>query len=204
MTDELERRMRAADPAPPTAPVDPAQSVRARTLVEQIMNDPIALDDSSVDATSRSRRWPALAAAAVVVAVAAVGGAVALSGVDDPAPAAPLALTVAAEDPMAMCIEVTADTLRDSGIEQAFKGTVTSIDGDVATLAVDEWFVGGDAETVTVTGPPEGDTALLGGVALEDGGEYLVSASGGAVRSCGQSGEASPELEALFTAAFGG
>lgn len=203
MTDELEQRMRGADPAPPTAPVDPAQSVRARTLVEQIMNDPIALDDTTVD-PAPSRRWPVLAAAAAVVAVAAVGGAIAMSGDDDASPSASLALTVAAEDPMAMCIEVTADTLRDSGIEQAFKGTVTSIDGDVATLAVDEWFVGGDAETVTVTGPAEADTALLGGVALEDGGEYLVSASGGAVRSCGQSGEASPELEALFTAAFGG
>ena len=124
---------------------------------------------------------------------------------DEPASRDTVALTSVAEDPLTtICIEVTAETMRDSGIELAFQGTVTSIDGDQATLAVDTWYLGGDADDVTVTGPPEGDGALLGAVPLEDGQSYLVSASDGTVRSCGQSGPTSPELEAIFTEAFGG
>ncbi len=203
MTDELEERMRAADPVPPSVRVGPARSPRARTIVEQIMTD--APDHLDPAADARRRRWPLLAAAAAV-AVAGVGGALLLSGDDDqPGGSDAIALAVEPVDPLTeICIEVTPETLRDSGVELAFRGTVTAVDGDQATLAVDTWYLGGPADEVSVTGPAEGDTARLGGVPLEDGGTYLVSASDGIVRSCGQSGPASPELEALFDAAFGG
>jgi len=202
VTDELEQRLRAADPVPPTVRVDSARSPRARTLVEHIVTDaPTALD---TEPTQRPRRWPLLAAAAAV-AVAGVAGAVALAGDDDEPGAEPVALTSVVEDPvMTSCIELTPETLRDSGVELAFRGTVTAIDGDQATLTVDAWYLGGSADEVTVTGPPEDDVALLGAVPLEDGESYLVSASDGVVRSCGQSGPASPELQAVFDEAFGG
>jgi hypothetical protein len=167
--------------------------------VEHIMTDTAALD---TEPTHRSRRWPVLAAAvAVAVAVAGVAGAIALSG--DDAPADALALTSAPEDLMQMCIEVTPETLGDPAVELAFEGTVTAVDGAQATLTVDRWYRGGDAEVVTVTSPDDSETALLGGVTLDEGSTYLISASDGAVRSCGQSGPASPELEALFAEAFG-
>lgn len=202
MTDELEQRLRAANPVPPTVPVDRARSPRARTLVEHIVTDTHAALDT--EPTPRARRWPLLAVAAAAV-VAVVGVAVVVASDDDaPVTDDALSLTIAAEDPMAMCIELTPETLGDPGVELAFKGTVTSVDGDQATLRVDEWFRGGDAEEVTLTAPAEAETALLGAVTLEEGAAFLISAADGAVRSCGQSGPLSPELEALFTEAFDG
>lgn len=201
MTDELEQRLRAADPVPPTVPLDRARSPRARTLVEHIVTDPAALD---TEPTHRPPRWPLFAAAAAAVAL--VGVAVVIVSDDDDAPVAAdaLALTLAPEDITQMCIEVTPETLGDPAVELAFAGTVTAVDGAQATLAVDTWYRGGDAEVVTVTAPDESSTALLGGVTLDEGSSYLISASDGAVRSCGQSGPSSPELEALFAEAFGG
>lgn len=198
MTDELEQRLRAADPVPATVPVDSPRSPRARTLVENLMTDaPITLDPPRSPA---ARRWTIVAAAAAVVA--AVGVAVSVSGGGDDAPST-LALSSPAEDVMAMCMEVTPEGLRDAS-EVAFEGTVVELDGRVATLSVDRWFAGEEVDEVVVTGADENETALLGGVVLEDGGRYLISAGDGEVRSCGLSGEATPELEAIYEAAFPG
>jgi hypothetical protein len=41
-------------------------------------------------------------------------------------------------------------------------------------------------------------------VIFEDGGHYLISAVDGEVRSCGLSGEVSPELQAIYDEAFPG
>ena len=41
-------------------------------------------------------------------------------------------------------------------------------------------------------------------ITFEAGSTYLVSAADGEVRSCGLSGEATPELEAIYEAAFPG
>ena len=200
MADELEQRLRAADPAPHAGPIDSARSPRAQALVERVMQDePISLDARP----ARSRR-PLLLAAAAVAAVAIVGAAVVLSGDDEAEPTASVELTSVPEDPIATsCIELTPDTLRAAGADLALRGTVTAVDGDVATLSVDELYVGGPADEVTVTSPPEADAALLGAVPLQEGRTYLVSAADGAVLSCGASGEASADLEAIYESAFG-
>lgn len=198
MTDELEQRLRAADPVPPTVPVDSPRSPRARTLVENLMTDaPITLDPPRSPAP---RRWAVVAAAAAVVV--AVGVAVSVSGGGDD-PSSSLALSSPAEDAMAMCMQVTPEILRDSS-EVAFEGTVVELDGQVATLSVDRWFAGEEVDEVVVTGATENETALLGSVVFEDGGHYLISAGDGEVRSCGLSGEATPELVAIYEAAFAG
>jgi hypothetical protein len=199
VTDELEQRLRAADPAPATVPVDSPRSPRARTLVENLMTDaPITLDPPRSPAPQR--RW-AIGAAAAAVAVA-VGVAVSVSGGGDDDPSS-LALSAPPEDTMAMCMQVTPEILRDSS-EVAFEGTVTALDGRVATLTVDRWFAGEEVDEVVVTGATENETALLGSVVFEDGGHYLISAGDGEVRSCGLSGEATPDLEAIYEAAFPG
>ena len=80
MTDELEQRLRAADPAPATVPVDSPRSPRARTLVEQLMTDTeISLDPPR---TAPSRRWAAIIAAAAAVVIA-VGVAMSVGGGSD-------------------------------------------------------------------------------------------------------------------------
>lgn len=199
MNDQLEQRLRAADPMPPSVPVDSARSPRARTLVERTMTDAlIPVDEPRAD---RSHRWLLAAAAAAVVGLVGVGVAVAGGGDDEPTS---VALTAPGGDAaMGMCIQVTPESLRDAS-ELAFSGTVTALDGTTATIEVDHWYAGGDADQVVVTGPTADNTALLGGVPLEDGSRYLISAGDGEVRSCGLSGPVSPELEALYDAAFGG
>lgn len=199
MTDELEQRLRAADPVPPTVPVDSSRSPRARTLVEHLMTEtPISLDSPRA---TRPRRWAIVAAAAAVVL--AVGVAVSLSGDEDGGTS--LALTAPDDGTtMGSCIQMTPEILRDAA-QVAFEGTVTEIDRSSATLSVDRWFAGEEVDEVVVTGPDGAETALLGGVVLEAGGQYLISAQDGAVLSCGMSGEASDaNLEGLFEAAFTG
>lgn len=99
------------------------------------------------------------------------------------------------------CAMPNAETL--AGFDTAFEGTVTSLDDGTATLAVDQWYAGGDgASTVTVTTPSKALEDLLMAVEFQADRTYLVSADGGRVTLCGFSAEASPELETLYQSAF--
>jgi hypothetical protein len=199
VTDELEQRLRAADPVPSAVPVDSARSPRARTLMERAMTDTQTTLDRPQ--APRSRRW-VFAAAAAVAAVVGVGVAVTAGDGGDGAPTT-LALTAGADDALASCLAITPDILRDAS-EVAFAGTVVEIDGAAVTLSVDRSYKGAEVDQVVVTAPPESNVALLGGVTFEDGGHYLISANGGVVGSCGLSDVASPQLEALYEDAFTG
>jgi hypothetical protein len=100
------------------------------------------------------------------------------------------------------CAVPSAETL--STFDTAFAGTVTSFEDGTATLAVDEWYAGGDAATATVTTPGKDLAALLMAVEFEKGKSYLVSATDGRVTLCGFTGETTPELQALYDEAFAG
>jgi hypothetical protein len=199
--DELRARLRASDPMPDSVPTEPASGPTARQLMEQIMQTPT--DTRTTEPTpARSPWWrgPAAAVAAVAaVALLGVGGIVALQrpGAD------PTVLALeggGAEDPMAMCMQVTPETLQMFPI--AFAGRAIAMDEGVATLEVTRWFRGGDADRVTIAAPPA-QPALIGGVDIEVGGDYLITADDGRVSSCYFSDVATPELEALYIEAFG-
>lgn len=113
----------------------------------------------------------------------------------------PLALT-ADGSTAGKCAVPSAATL--STFDTAFAGTVTSIDGGTATLAVKEWYAGDEASTVTVTSPSKDLQDLLLTVDFQEGRTYLVSAAGGRVTLCGFTAEQGPELQALYDEAFGG
>jgi hypothetical protein len=100
------------------------------------------------------------------------------------------------------CAVPSAETL--STFDTAFAGTVTSLEDGTATLAVDQWYAGGDADTATVTTPEQDLAALLMAVEFEKGKSYLVSATDGRVTLCGFTGETTPELQALYDEAFAG
>ncbi len=100
------------------------------------------------------------------------------------------------------CAVPSAETL--STFDTAFAGTVTLLEDGTATLAVDQWYAGGDADTVTVTSPSQDLAALLMAVEFEKGKSYLVSATDGRVTLCGFTGETTPELQALYDEAFAG
>lgn len=114
----------------------------------------------------------------------------------------PVALTADASS-AGKCAMPNAETL--AGFDTAFEGTVTSLADGTATLAVDQWYAGGDgADTVTVTTPSEQLSDLLSAVEFEADQTYLVSATDGRVTLCGFTAEKSAELEGLYQAAFAG
>jgi len=129
-------------------------------------------------------------------------GVVALGGDDDPASTPTvLALSGSTEDALASCLPVTADVMATFPVD--FAGTATAVSEGVATLEVTRWYRGGDADVVEISAPPA-QPALVGGVDIVPGGDYLITAQEGSVSVCGFSGEATPELEAIFAEAFGG
>jgi len=79
------------------------------------------------------------------------------------------------------------------------------VDGPNVTLDIERWYHDGTdsgADRVTVNAP-EGMEALIGGVAFEVGGQYLISAGAdGNVSYCGYTAPATDELRASFDQAF--
>jgi len=198
--EELRGRLAEIDPARDLA-TEPPTTASSRSRLERTMQtDPTPVADRP---RTRGRRTPWLvAAAAALVVVAAVGAASSLGG-DDDAPAASgpaVRLSLAGGDAMASCMPVSADLLADMPV--AFAGTATRVEGETVTLAVDEWFAGGDAGTVVLE-LASGMEALIDGFAMAEGEDYLVSATGGNVNLCGFSGPATPELWAIYDEAFG-
>ena len=259
-SDQLRRRLTAADPMIAGAPTDPADSPSARTLLEAVMtHDANTTDPNTTDSTTHAtsgasvtnidtkRRWPivglgAAAVTALVVGGAAVGGVFEAAddepggddiAVEQPAPgettdetigdatggesgdqavdvdpgdATVLALSAGTADPAMMsCIRPDATVVAQS--PTAFRGIVDSIGGDAdteqVTLTVDRWYVGGDADVVTIAAPL-GLEALTGSIDFVEGEPYLISAFDGTVSYCGLSGAATPELQAMYDEAFPG
>jgi hypothetical protein len=202
--DELRARLRASDPMPDSVPTEPASGRAARELMEQTMQTDVSprISGAGTADTPSSPWWrrplPAVAAVAVF-AVLGVGAVAVLTG-NDSEPTIMALDGPGATDPMAMCLPVTAEFMADFPV--AFAGTATSIDNGVATLEVTKWYRGGDADVVTISAPPA-QPALIGGVDIEVGGEYLITADNNTVSSCYFSDVATPELEAIYDEAFG-
>lgn len=220
--DQLRDRIGRLDPLAHSdidgTSVQPITSPEARSLLETVMNSPLSevSDTQPLDLQPRTpRRWMALAgAAAAAVAVLAVGAIALTGGDDDPDVAAPIAtdgvepdtgkltvleLSSGNDDIMASCMVLDASMIAQNQI--AFRGTVTMAENGVVQLTVDNAYVGVDEQIVTLNSP-EGMEALIGGVAWEVGAPYLVSAWEGTVNYCGQTGPATPELQAIYDEAF--
>lgn len=221
--EQLRSRLHAADPMLDGVPTEPADSPSARSLLEAIVHTDttprpdLDRDDDRGRVTThepRRRRWTVAAlatAAAVAIAVAGAAAAGVFDGsesdVADPGPSVDdeptvLELSGGETDPMMMsCIAIDSTIIAQSPV--AFRGVVDTIEGDVVTLTVDEWYQGGDADVVTISAPL-GMEALIGGIAFEPGQAYLVAAENGVVSYCGMSGPATPELQQLYDGAFAG
>jgi hypothetical protein len=198
MSDELHERLRRSNPLPHDASTDHITGGDARELLEDIMQT----EPTDQPLSGRNARLLVgligAAAALLLVVVVSRGG----DTSDPPAEtiaAAPLVLGT--PDPMMMssCMALDATVLRD--VELAFKGTATDIVGEQVTLTVDEWYKGGDASTVELTSPDYQGISLEG-IDFAEGTSYLVSATADTVNACGWSGEATPELQAIFDEAF--
>jgi hypothetical protein len=118
------------------------------------------------------------------------------------APPTVTTLQLSNTDPLTtMCLEITPDVVAASDI--AFRAEVTGIEGGVVSLRVTERFAGEVGDIVQVD---QGDDEPIDGAPLVfvDGATYLVSTEGTTIGSCGESGIVSPELEAIYDAAFPG
>jgi hypothetical protein len=83
-----------------------------------------------------------------------------------------------------------------------FKGVVTAKREGFVEFKVEHAYAGVSATTVTLTAAKSVDF-WLGPVHWEVGGHYLVTAAAGVVNFCGETGKATPELQAVFDQAFG-
>lgn len=196
MSEDLERRLRAADPARPSG-----HRLPTRDLVEATMTR-IETRDRAV-----RRRWMPAVAAAAATAVLGIGAVTVLLGDDDGGPAASdgaaRELALPGSDSMASCVQYSVDVL--AGMPTAFAGTVVQTGEESVVLEVDRWYRGGEARFVELTTPSGQHVALNGVVDFDDGERYLVTASeDGTVNSCGFTDAWSEEKAADFETAFGG
>jgi len=198
MTDDLERRLRAADPARSASVYQPADSL-IQELSEAAMNTTPTQQDP------RRPRWVPAVAAAAAVAVLGVGAYAVATSDDRAAPPTALPssmeLTLPAAGVMASCLGYSVDILAD--MPTAFSGTAVDVDEESVLLEVDTWYRGGDADTVELA-TADGETISLSEVVkFAEGERYLVTASEtGTVNSCGFTSEWSPDMASDFDRAF--
>jgi hypothetical protein len=201
MNDDLRARLQSIDPMPPEVPTESLSRPEGRQQLENIMATPTIQRTTTPGGPGKPRGVWFAAAAAALVAVVAIG-AIAMNSSDDaPVAGPPLELTTQSSDVMSSCIMVSPEILAD--VEVGFAGTVTAIDDEQVTLEVTKWYVGGTAETVVVSAP-SGLEALIGSVPFALGEDFLVSATNGVVNYCGLSGQATPDMQAMYDAAFPG
>ncbi|WP_183092252.1 hypothetical protein [Nocardioides stalactiti] len=112
-----------------------------------------------------------------------------------------LDLTLPAPNMMQMCVQFSAEVLEP--VQVAFSGVATEVDGTTATLTPDHWYRGEEADLVVLEAPSP-DVLLEGGIVLEEGERYLISADRGQVATCGLSGVYTEEMAAVYDEAFGG
>lgn len=149
----------------------------------------------------RSRRLPILLAIAVLVATVIAAALLLFGGqpTAEPEPAPAIELSLGESDSLSSCLQFDVAILADMPL--ALLGTAQSVDDTAATLSVDRWYTGGDADVVTLVAEHR-STALIAGFDLVPGEQYLISATNGTVNYCGYSGPATPELLAAYDEAF--
>lgn len=191
----LREQLGAADPARAIAPL-PETWLDHR--MEQIMTDSNRTTETAPPARSTRRAWVPLVG---IAAALTIGAAVAV-----PLTLGATATTEQLAQPggggisSGSCLPVTAEGLLAQ--EQAFAARVISVDGDTVMLEVTERFAGEVADRVEVQ-QVDVITSDFSGVPFELGESYLVAAGDATIRGCGLSGTDSPELRAIYDAAFG-
>ncbi len=217
VNEELREQLGRLDPMHSNVSVEPPTTPSSRARLEQIMNSPL-IDQEPAKASlpsgpsahinaardTRRRRTLMIVGGAAAAAAIALGSTAIIRGGDEGgglADGPPLELSLAGGDVLASCLPFDVSVL--ASMSPAFAATATSINDGTVTLAVDRWFAGGDAGSVTLQAP-SGMQALIDGFDFEVGRQYLITAAAGNVNFCGFSGLATAELTAAFETAFGG
>ena len=170
---------RSSDPLDELRHADPVRSSRAPS--ESKARVWARIQEATMDtSTERTRRTPwALGLGAVAVAAVAAVAILTSSG-GDPAPSQQPGPAIG------HCVETySAETLANRDF--AFDGTVTAIDGDSVTFAVNEAFRGdpGDSVSLQAEGMTGTSVTSVGGPSLAQGERYLVAGDDQFVWACG-------------------
>ncbi len=204
--DQLDARLRAADPASSLPEADPAWVAR---LLEDTMSNDLLTESRENGTHNRSPlTWLVAAAAAVIIAGVGIFAVVNGQGADEQTPppqaADPTVTELVGPDQAALsarCMVPNADLLADQPV--AFDGTVASIADGLVTLEVTHWYAGDPTDLVTVEAPSAEIQQLLAAVQFKDGGRYLVAANeSGQLLVCGFSAPYSEGLASLYDQAF--
>jgi hypothetical protein len=193
-------RLHAADPVRADE-VPSASLARVSASVQEHI-----VSDSSFNPTTRRSRGPLAAIGGVVLAGALVF-AVAVSsgfglGTQSPGPIG--SAPTPSEDPaagggLASCLVY--DPANLPTFEIVFDGTVSAIDGDQVTFAVNEDWKGA-GERITLTAPAV-NTTLVGPLPdFEVDGRYLVTAFDSTINACGYTIDYDADTAADWAAAF--
>jgi hypothetical protein len=202
LPDELRSRLQASDPAGSLPSAAPHEAAR---LLEDVMATELTNESREIGTRGRGPlTWLVAAAALVVIAGVGFLGFHALAGdADDGGGTAVQSVTeldVPAAAGMGKCMVPNAEAM--AGADVAFDGTVTSIVGDQVTLEPSHWYAGDPTDRVVVTAPSEQLQQVTSAVIFQAGGRYLVSATDGRVSLCGFSAPYTPDLAAVYAAAF--
>lgn len=212
--DALRARLHATDPARTLPPVD---ADRAARLLEETMRTDAEQDTEPMPAREAGTRhrnpltWVVAAAAVLIIAGVAVFGVLRHDDAATGPTAAPTPVsrqtTTELSAPAqaayrARCMPPSAATLSRQTL--AVDATVRSIDGGLVTLEPTHFYAGDATDLVTIRSPRTELPALLSAVQFQQGGRYLVSASGGTVSVCGLSAPWSADLAGLYHRAFEG
>jgi hypothetical protein len=199
---DIRRVIRRADPAATLAPVSADRLTR---LTENALTTELSTTDSTARPAASPPKRSGFALRGLVVAGAGVLAAGAAAALVLPGLVTPPTVTVLALDAgdqlTTICLENTPETVATS--ELAFRAEVTGIDGGTVSLRVLERIKGDVGDVVQVE---QGDAEPIDGapIVFIDGETYLIASDGSTIGSCSASGIVSPELEALFDAAFPG
>ena len=96
----------------------------------------------------------------------------------------------------------SADVLGEADV--AFSGTVRSIEHGLVDVEVDNWYRGNGGDVAQVRAQSGQMQALIGAVAFEEEGRFLVAGIDGELMVCGLSAAYDEQLAALYDEAFGG
>jgi hypothetical protein len=103
---------------------------------------------------------------------------------------------------MAMCIQYSTEILK--GFDFGFDGTVTAIEGDQITFAVNTAYKGITGTSVTLTSPGSGVVEQGAGLDFAVGDHLLVAGAGTTISGCGYTQPYDPAVAAEWAKAFGG
>ncbi|CAN5340361.1 hypothetical protein BH09ACT4_BH09ACT4_00980 [soil metagenome] len=194
----LRDQLRAADPARALLPASPPWLDHR---LEQIMSDqsPDTATTASEAPRRAPRRWiPVVSIAAGLAIAAAIAVPLALGG---PTPTVETLKPPTGGPAAGTCIVISPETV--AAQDEAFAATVLQVKGKTVLLEVTQRFAGDVADRVEVT-QTDGPDPEFSAVPFVVGKKYLVGAFDGTITTCGITGEDTPELRAIYEAAFPG